>query len=598
MKKILERTGTLPVLLFCLMYLSSCGSRTSENWLVEKMNLFPFKQNGLFGYVNDEGRVVIPFRYLEASTFRDGRAAVEYEDESGERLLGYIKEDGSFSSNGYLTATIYCGGHAIVSRKNEALSIVDVNGKVKATLDKAALYAWKEVEGKEDCVSLGIDVRPQRAAPFQCGVSLAHLADGTPCLIPIDYDGKLIRIPEDYEIPRNVSFMEGYCPLVNTNTRRMAIMDTKGRLLRNKNGGELINMDKVSRIKILTPSSKGFLFEQNGNWGMMNWEGDITINPQFDDMKKDGNLFIVSSGGRYGWCDEEGKFVINPQYGSVGEFCGAALAPVKMKDEDDYGYINRAGEQVITPQFRLAMPFEDELAIVLVGRRFGLINEKGNYVVNPQYEAIMPFQKSKVAIAAASENKCGLLDRSGKQVGGLVYEDTSRDFVCLNSFGYYTLPEDKFAKAVSDYYNPKEIADNIADMAARIPFGLDAKALMEQYDLKRNDFKYKNVKLLETSDGKFTYHLHAIADFYTRVSDGWFGYTNKFKEDAMPHSYEIRLKVYMYLKDEEERKINLRKALLGMFDEENKKLSAKGYQIRLSEEYDDRFIVLVEPLAE
>lgn len=600
MKNSFVKASSWLILLFCFTSLISCHQGNSGDWKVEKINLFPFKQNDLYGYVDVQGKVVIPFRYTEATLFRNGRALVKYEDENEEEVFGYIKEDGSLSSGGYLTATIYCDGYAITSRKDEALSIIDVDGKVKATLDKADLYGWNEGTGKEEHMSISRNIRPLRATPFRSGVSIARLSQRESCLIPIDYKGKLIRVPKGYEIPKDASFVEGYCPLVHKETKHLAIMDTKGRLMYNKNGGELISSDKIKEIKILTPSSKGFLFRQDNKWGMMNWDGDIVINPQFEQMKQDGSLFVVRNSGKYGWCDAKGHFVINPQYESVGAFNEGDLAAAKLGKDDEYGYIDKEGKQIINPQFSIALPFENNLAIVQVGRDWGLINKEGRYITNPQFELILPFGNNEATIVCGSDHKCGLLDRSGNLIVNPIYDDASEDCALQNYSEYSTAiytssTMRKFLIAQSDYFNAEEVTELIVKIANAIPFGMDAKSLMKKYNLDRNDFKIDAVELQATSDDRFDYHLYALADFYAKVSDGWFGYTNKFKEDVIPNRYEIKINVYSHLTNNEKRVTNLRKALHNMFEKENAKLSTKGYQIRLSGEDYDRFIILIEP---
>lgn len=81
MKNHVIRTGIAMLFIFSLCF-SSCNKEEKQGWIVESINLFPFQQDGLYGYVNDKGKVVIPFLYEEAGLFRNGRALVKYKNQN------------------------------------------------------------------------------------------------------------------------------------------------------------------------------------------------------------------------------------------------------------------------------------------------------------------------------------------------------------------------------------------------------------------------------------------------------------------------------------------------------------------------------------
>ena len=78
--------------------------------------------------------------------------------------------------------------------------------------------------------------------------------------------------------------------------------------------------------------------------------------------------------------------------GSCSDFGEEALAAVKIGDKG-WGYINKAGEIVINPQFDLAGYFSEGLAAVSIGDKYGFINPKGEIVINPQFDDAQNFSK-------------------------------------------------------------------------------------------------------------------------------------------------------------------------------------------------------------
>ena len=58
-----------------------------------------------------------------------------------------------------------------------------------------------------------------------------------------------------------------------------------------------------------------------------------------------------------------------------------------------YGFMDRAGRTVITPQFDEAAEFSEGFARVKVGARFGFINTKGDVVIAPQFDGALRFSE-------------------------------------------------------------------------------------------------------------------------------------------------------------------------------------------------------------
>lgn len=104
-------------------------------------------------------------------------------------------------------------------------------------------------------------------------------------------------------------------------------------------------------------------------YGLLNRKGEWVVEPQFDEMKPDGEWYAVKSEGLWGWCDKTGAYTIEPQYKYGPNFFGidkwAMISGEKC-------YIDRQGIEV------LEMPDEDmrpltnffgDRAIVRIGLR-------------------------------------------------------------------------------------------------------------------------------------------------------------------------------------------------------------------------------------
>lgn len=87
----------------------------------------------------------------------------------------------------------------------------------------------------------------------------------------------------------------------------------------------------------------------------------------------------VPGSGKYGYMDRTGKIVISPQFGCADPF-SEGLARVSINNKN--GYIDKTGKFVIPPQFDVASSFSGGLAEVRLGDKSGYIDKTGNFVEN------------------------------------------------------------------------------------------------------------------------------------------------------------------------------------------------------------------------
>ena len=75
--------------------------------------------------------------------------------------------------------------------------------------------------------------------------------------------------------------------------------------------------------------------------------------------------------------------MIAPIFSLVGCF-SESLAQVSI--DDNWGYINKAGEIVIPPLFESAVPFSEGMAAISIHGKDGFINHEGEIVVEPRFD--------------------------------------------------------------------------------------------------------------------------------------------------------------------------------------------------------------------
>jgi len=154
-----------------------------------------------------------------------------------------------------------------------------------------------------------------------------------------------------------------------------------------------------------------------GKWGYINKKGEIIINPKFDlsGSFSEGLAYADNS-----FIDKTGHVVIHlirESLGNVYSFTdrfSEGLAPVVVTYRNSYkwGFINKAGEMIIEPQFDSARSFSGGLARVWVGDKIGFINTSGKFVINPIFDAAFDFSEGLAPVRI--EDKWGYIDNKGE----------------------------------------------------------------------------------------------------------------------------------------------------------------------------------------
>ena len=117
---------------------------------------------------------------------------------------------------------------------------------------------------------------------------------------------------------------------------------------------------------------------------------------------------------KYGFKDKSGKIVISPQFNShsaLGWSEGLQAVALDWK----WGFIDKTGAWVIQPSYD-AQPgqFTEGLASVSVDKKWGFINKKGIYVIKPRFTRAGRFSEGLAAIAV--DDKWGYIDKRGNIV--------------------------------------------------------------------------------------------------------------------------------------------------------------------------------------
>lgn len=453
--------------------------------------LFRIYENGLYGYIDSTGRIVIPPKYKGAGEFSEGLAPVRqnglygyintldemiilpqfeyaepfFEDaaivyNNGSPL--YINKFGKqmFDCSGYKKITNFINGRAFVYTKSKKNGVVSKNGK------------------------LIIDTIYFSITPFNDGVAVVQKInpDSTKSNLygVVDTNGNIIVTLGKYS--RIENYYNGFAYVSkreNNEQKTEGFIDSKGNLL--------------------------FLFQasENSIYGVKPYVSDSIIICEFKKQKIDTEPQLYQTASYYGIMDINGKVIYTgPEYDYILDFNeGRSFARKKNK----YYLIDKSGRIISNKKFDYVgePKFRNGICFVRSKNKWGIIDRNGNFVLKPKYKEIDKYTTFDDFFMFYEVNKgYGISDFSGniivepsldeydhKLKNGILRVYSSKQFGYLKMNGKYLWKESN-----------SSILESLDIDYMRI---IDFKGLSKELNYSL-EFNSSVAKKIEVTDHKFT----------------------------------------------------------------------------------------------
>lgn len=197
-----------------------------------------------WGYINPEGRLVIPPSYNKAASFADGRARVEQQVGPFETKIGFIDKN---------NAVVIPLEHSDVSHFSQNRAVVKAQGKY-GFIDEKGAYAIRPQFDQAGQFSLGL-------APVRFGRTWGFVDEKGNIVINPSYAGVL---------PFSAN---GLALAADNNTQQMGFLDREGKWA------------IAAQFELATPFYADIAFAKVGDkWGIIDKTGKFLENPTFDNV--------------------------------------------------------------------------------------------------------------------------------------------------------------------------------------------------------------------------------------------------------------------------------------------------------------------------
>lgn len=167
-----------------------------------------------------------------------------------------------------------------------------------------------------------------------------------------------------------------------------------------------------------------------GKYGYMDAMGSLVIAPQYDEA----SLFfegvarasvLTEEGPRYALIFDDAANT-EPDFAFIGDFDEMGMAPALYADTSMWGYINQAGQWLISPDFNQAEPFLGDRALVTYQEQEGSIDREGVFASLEELPPVLPTASAAPAEWPGLDPQRSLVFVSGENV---VFSDRSNSLM-------------------------------------------------------------------------------------------------------------------------------------------------------------------------
>lgn len=407
------------------------------------------KEDGKYGYIDENGSYAIDAKYGEAWSFIRGSAVVK---ENG--LYGLIDKDGKYVVEPTYDSIIPFSSSCLIVSKDSAfgfiatgdgkvllqpqyekvfyytaeLCVVQKGNALGIVNSKAKLVCPVVMQGFKEMFSTGaICIQSDTSDEVTMLLSLMEKGAGATKKGLLNVKGELIVMPKYDDIFDDAtngfyySFLSSPNAPVDTNLLdddlsvaigTYGIIDTTGKIIAEPVFEELpVYGDKMFRVK------------KDGKYGYANMSGTLVIPPAYEyAVAFSEGKAIVSIGSKVSIIDNTGKVLVEnlgPGSGMYRFFNG--LARCRSLD-GKYGFLDATGKRVIEPDLDVADDFENNRAIASINNRYGLIDKTGKWIVPNEYDFF--FNLGDGYYQTKDENgKTGVVDSVGNVILEPIYDE-------------------------------------------------------------------------------------------------------------------------------------------------------------------------------
>ncbi len=409
---------------------------------LSSQQIIPYKHAGFFGWMDLNGKVVIPAQYSTVGFFKEGLAWAE---KSGK--YGFVnKANEVVIPFKFTSANDFDKGRAIVQVNDTLFGIIDRSGayimepqyKDIGQFSEGLIYAIKDsLYGYFDGLGYPrIPAQYEEAFSFSGGMAKVTFKGLEGYIDPFG-SFKVKPLYESINL-----FGDSAIVIEGDETAKLATFQ-----------GNEIKTIPIEEIGALV-SDRALVISED-KIGYLNKSGQTVIPAAYDyftNARSEGEFVGMyakaSKANKFGIIDRFGKPVIPFAYSKLG----AVSTLIAFEKAGKWGYIDLQNKVVIPAMYETAESFKSGLGVVQLLTLKGAINPKGETIIPLEHTTIKPLDETHFLVSLGAFY--GIYTNKGKLVVPLEYVNIRKvqdDFYILTKgteLHYFYVPENKLIKPV------------------------------------------------------------------------------------------------------------------------------------------------------
>ena len=414
--------------------LSGCNGGNEYSSLsddIANLEFIPIETNtGKTVFVKANGETVeLPDSMVRVCISHEGLSAAMIGDK-----VGYLDPNGKWAIEPrFASASSFLNGRAWVALPDSGLMCIDTKGNVKLRAPHEVRSAECFVDGQ--CwvqEMLGI----QQFMTDKGELSFSQLSPGV----------RITGINPKYTIVR-----EGNNDFLYTTHD---LMFTANAIMAYKN------------LSLVPGHDDELIVGNNGVYGLLKYgKEQPLINPQFDNLVADGDLFVYKKGDKWGWCDRSGTPIIKARFKEVTKTFGKDGFAIVTVSGEKWGVIDKKGEWTVPARYEGVMPAVKSHFYVKKDGQWGIVDSKGEFSAQPQFKDIACI--GKVMLATSDGSNWGVIDINGKYLGMQNLRTPSNHLVMENLVAQSQLAAEPnmLIPALQEYYSLGNTSYNVESLS-------------------------------------------------------------------------------------------------------------------------------------
>ncbi len=378
--------------------------------LGEKNELVLIEENNKVGYADKAGKIIVEPLYdnIESNFSENYYAKKGISEVKKGNLIGYINNEGKQVLP--LEFTKVNDFYGIYDVK-DAVTVAQKQNRKYGTIDR---HNNTIIPFEYDFI--GMDERNDTLSFVKKANNWGVINPFGKTIVPIRYSSvKYLQKPNTKQGLIEVFLDSSVVSYLDEKGNFLEDNPNKNLIITKENGKFGIKTEQNAQTFLINPTYD--FIEDFGKIGKSSW-AKIGIKDPKNPKQMLYGIIDVST-------NNEVKIILNPDYLEIGIFSEGKIAVQqndKSKDKQLFGYFDENGKKVIDFTYYKAFPFSDNMAKVdlsRAGSKWSYINEKGEVVIKSAFSSGSDFGEGM----AIGENF--LIDKTGKRISKLTYKNVN-----------------------------------------------------------------------------------------------------------------------------------------------------------------------------